>query len=144
MQVETEEPARRPVLVLSEEAFGDAVRKVLRNYTRTDRLAKNPLLDSRLVADNVSEDTDNDERIIVLMNLLNEAIEIIENNPKQAKLYRALDRTYLRPAASQEQAAEILDLPYSTFRRHLAAGVAEVTDLLWQKELGGVTGKIDV
>lgn len=142
MLVETEETSRRPVLVLSEEAFGDAVRKVLRNYTRTDRLVKNPLLSSRLVADNVSEDAEDDERIVVLINLLNEAIEIIANNPRQSKLYRALDRTYLRPAASQEQAAELLDLPYSTFRRHLAAGVAEITDLLWQQELGGVTGRL--
>ncbi len=137
MQVAEEEQAKRPVLVLSEEAFADAVRKVLRNYTRTDRLTKNPLLSSRLVVDHVSEDADDDERIVALMHLFNEAIQVIEQNPKQDKLYRALDRTYLRPAASQEQAAEILDLPYSTFRRHLAAATAEVTDLLWQKELGG-------
>ncbi len=137
MQGAEEEQAMRPVLVLSEEAFADAVRKVLRNYTRTDRLTNNPLLSSRLVVDKASEDADDDERIIALMHLFNEAIERIEQNPKQHKLYRALDRTYLRPAASQEQAAEILNLPYSTFRRHLAAAITEVTDLLWQKELGG-------
>jgi DNA-directed RNA polymerase specialized sigma24 family protein len=44
---------------------------------------------------------------------------------------------YLNPARSQEEAAKLLDLPFSTFRRHLTEGLAAITDQLWQKEIGG-------
>jgi long-chain acyl-CoA synthetase len=33
--------------------------------------------------------------------------------------------------------AELLDLPFSTYRRHLKAGLTRVAELLWQKEIGG-------
>jgi hypothetical protein len=51
------------------------------------------------------------------------------------KLYRALYHTYLQPAATQELAAELLDLPFSTYRRHLKASIERLTALLWQQEL---------
>ena len=50
---------------------------------------------------------------------------------------RALERTYLRPAPTQEAAAELLDLPFSTYRGHLTRGVERVVDWLWQRELYG-------
>lgn len=62
----------------------------------------------------------------------------LEANPKDHKLYRALRRTYLEPAATQELAAELLDLPFSTYRRHLTQGIERVTEWLWQRELYGV------
>ena len=58
-------------------------------------------------------------------------------DPRDAKLARALDRTYLRPAPTQEAAAELLGLPFSTYRGHLARGLERVTDLLWERELYG-------
>ncbi len=127
---------QRTMLVLSEEAFGEAVRMVFRNYTRRDRLVNNPLLSSRIVADNVAESADDAERVDVLMRLVDEGVALLQQNVKQAKAFKALDRTYLRPAASQEQAAELLGLPYSTFRRHLATALNELIQFLWQKELG--------
>ena len=50
---------------------------------------------------------------------------------------RAVDRTYVRAAATQEAAAEVLGLPFSTYRRHLAAGVERLTERLWHWELRG-------
>jgi hypothetical protein len=35
---------------------------------------------------------------------------------------------------TQEAAAEALDFPFSTYRRHLS--IALVTDLLWSREIG--------
>ena len=37
---------------------------------------------------------------------------------------------------TQEQAAELLDLPFSTYRRHLKAGLDQITDYLWGREIG--------
>jgi hypothetical protein len=44
-------------------------------------------------------------------------------HPCEDKLWRAVERTYVRPAASQERAAAALGLPFSTYRRHLTQGV---------------------
>jgi hypothetical protein len=43
-------------------------------------------------------------------------------------------RTYIQPAPTQEIAAELLDLPFSTYRRHLQAGIARVAALLWSRD----------
>ena len=63
--------------------------------------------------------------------------EDICNDWTDEKLYRALDATYLRPAANQEAAAERLGLPFSTYRRHLSTGVERVAAWLWERELHG-------
>jgi hypothetical protein len=61
----------------------------------------------------------------------------LQVSPRGAKLYRALYHTYLQPAPTQEQAAELLDVPFSTYRRHLKMGVERVAELLWQQEIAG-------
>ena len=56
-------------------------------------------------------------------------------DPRGEKLVRALERTYLRPAPTQEAAAELLGLPFSTYRGHLTRGLERVVDWLWRREL---------
>ena len=70
-----------------------------------------------------------------LQALLHEASAILRANPKDEKLYRAIYHTYLEPAPTQERAAEQLNLPFSTYRYHLANGVKRITEWLWQREL---------
>ena len=41
----------------------------------------------------------------------------------------------------QEAAAEVLGLPYSTYRRHLAQGVARIVAWLWDREVYGATAE---
>jgi hypothetical protein len=67
------------------------------------------------------------------------AVESLREHPRDDKLYRAVDRTYLRPAATQERAAAALGLPFSTYRRHLNHGVDRLVDRLWNQEVYGVT-----
>ena len=43
----------------------------------------------------------------------------------------------MRPAGTQERAAEALGLPFSTFRRHLTQGVDRVVAWLWDQEVYG-------
>ncbi len=125
------------VVVLSRPDFERAVRDALRSLGQPTALAANPLLRSRLIVDHVGNTAGTPERIASLRQILREAIKELGATPRQAKLQRALHHTYVQPAPTQDQAAELLDLPFSTYRRHLSAGMAAVTELLWQRELRG-------
>jgi hypothetical protein len=120
-----------PLVVLSEPEFADAVRQALRDYTRPELLAGNPLMRSRLVV----EATEQPVSSATLQALLREAAETLTGNPKDEKLYRAIHATYLEPAPTQEQAAERLELPFNTYRYHLDNGLKRITAWLWQREL---------
>jgi hypothetical protein len=125
-----------PLLVLSEQAFAEAVRAALRDFHRPDALRRNPLLRSHLVADQPGATTD-DAKVATLRSLIVHTVETFEAAPRDARLARAIDRTYLHPAPTQERAAELLNLPFSTYRRHLTAGIARLVAALWQRELLG-------
>jgi hypothetical protein len=122
--------------ILSQPEFAEATRQALRDYTCPDRLATTPLMQSRLLAGSSSAPADP----AALQGLLRDAIASLTANPRDAKLHRALWHTYIEPAPTQEQAAELLDLPYNTYRYHLAKGIARVTDWLWRRELAGAGG----
>ncbi|MEZ4701671.1 MAG: AAA family ATPase [Rhodothermales bacterium] len=129
-------PAEPSVFVLSREDFLVAVREALKAFSRPERLRENPLLRSRLVIEAGAPDADAADRIQTLCGLLDAAAATLDGAPRDRKLYRALEKTYLKPAPSQEIAAEQLGVPYSTFRRHLMAGVDRVAEMLWQREIG--------
>jgi hypothetical protein len=120
-----------PLLVLSQPEFEEAVRQALRDYTRPDLLATNPLLRSGFVVEAAEGPTSP----ATLQLLLREAAASLTGNPKDEKLYRAIYHTYLEPALTQERAAELLDLPFNTYRYHLANGLKRITEWLWQREL---------
>ncbi len=65
------------------------------------------------------------------------AIETLREHPRDDKRWRAVERTYVRPAGTQERAAEALGLPFSTYRRHLTQGVDQVVAWLWDREVYG-------
>jgi hypothetical protein len=119
--------------VLSQPDFEDAVRQALRDFVRPAALANSPLLRSRVVADHAGALSG----AATLQGLLREAAESLRTNPRDEKLFRAIQRTYLEPAATQEVAAELLGLPFSTYRYHLVSGIARVTEYLWRRELHG-------
>jgi hypothetical protein len=66
--------------------------------------------------------------------LVEQAAGFLQQHPRDQKLYRVIDRTYLRPAPTQEIAAELLNLPSSTYRRHLTQGVSRIASWLWDRE----------
>lgn len=126
-----------PVIVLSQADFAATVRNALRDFVHPNVLRDNPLLHSRLVLQRAGATASLSERALALQALLREAAEALQASPRRTKLYRALYHTYFQPAPTQERAAELLDVPFSTYRRHLMAGVAEVTETLWNREVGG-------
>jgi hypothetical protein len=127
-----------PLLVLSQEDFARAVRDALHDFTDTTGLRSNPLLQSRLIIEQAGSESSLATRAALLKEQLQTAAATLQQSPRQAKFFRALYHTYFQPAATQEQAAEVLDLPFSTYRRHLRAGIAHVTEHLWRQELGSL------
>jgi hypothetical protein len=118
-------------VALSQPEFASAVRRALRDLHRPDALAANPLASTRAVGDRGGSAAD------AVCGLVEDAVAALRADPRDAKLARALERTYLRPAPTQEAAAELLGLPFSTYRGHLGRGVERVIDWLWQRELYG-------
>lgn len=127
-----------PLVVLSHSDFIQAVRQALTHLNQPDLLDCNPLLQSRLIVDRVAAKASKAARTVALQALLKEVIESLQSSPREAKCYRALYHSYLQPAPTQEKAADLLDLPFSTFRRHLKAGIARVTAILWHQEVGAI------
>jgi hypothetical protein len=118
--------------LLGRAEFDVAVKQAMKNLRRPDLLTHNPLLSCRLVLD-AAEARPATE---VLVDLVEQAAELLRQHPRDEKLYRVIDRTYLRPAPSQEIAAELLGLPSSTYRRHLTQGVSRIASWLWDRESG--------
>jgi hypothetical protein len=129
-------PAAPALIVLSRPDFEEAVRHALRGLQRSEQLVDNPLLRSRIVTDRVGLDAQPSERLACLQSVLRESAEQLTGHPRSLRGYRALHHTYLAPAATQELAAELLGLPFSTYRRHLAQGIEALTAILWRRELG--------
>jgi hypothetical protein len=126
------------LVALSEAEFAQAVRQALLDYARADKLRGNVLVRSRLVTERAGAAAGPAERGAALGAILDEAADLLKASPREKKLYRVIYHTYLHPASTQERAAELLDLPFSTYRRHLKVGVARLTEVLWQWELPGV------
>ena len=125
-----------PLVVLGEADFAEAVRDALRDFHSPDKLRTNPLLRSRMVVERAGAAADDRMGIDALKALLEDAAGSLRTSPREAKGHRALHRTFLEPAPSQERAAEVLGLPFSTYRRHLKGGISRVAELLWHEEIG--------
>jgi hypothetical protein len=122
------------LLVLSYPDFEAAVRQGFKDLRRPDLLARNPLLRTRLVVDRTGVGA---SVAAVLEAALREAAATLTRHPRDDNLLRAVDRTYMRPAGTQEAAAAALGLPFSTYRRHLTQGMARIVAVLWDQEVYG-------
>ncbi len=124
------------IVVLSREGFDANVLEALKAFTNPSRLARNPLARSRLIVDRLAGDGDAKERVAKLREVLIEAVNSLNSNSKDDKLFHAIDTGFLHPLKSQEAAAERVDVSIATYRRHLKMGAARVAELLWQHETG--------
>jgi hypothetical protein len=123
-----------PVQVLSQQEFTDAVRQALRDLARADLLGRNPLLGTRLLQQAPGDQPPDAETLEALVRA---AVDTLRQHPRDDKLLRAVERTYLEPAPTQEAAAARLGLPFSTYRRHLTQGIERIVAWLWDREVYG-------
>ncbi|WP_406175060.1 AAA family ATPase [Streptomyces sp. NBC_00996] len=120
------------VTVLSHEDFDMAVSDALAAWQRRDRLARNPLVRTRMVRDRGGDDP-----VEALRDACKEALDALAADPGAAKYHRAVVTGLVRGAPTREAAADRLGLPLSTFRRHLARGLERVRAHLWDLEVHG-------
>ena len=125
--------ARTPPYAARGPEFADAVRQALRDYTRPDRLATNPLLRSRLVVDAAGPK----RSAAALQSAAPRRDRHPDGQPQGRRSSTAPSGT---PTSSRprprKQAAELLDLPFNTYRYQLANGIERVTEYLRQQERG--------
>ncbi len=119
---------------LSYEEFAASVKQALRDLHSPSALLHNPLLATGVARarHRVRPELRPDR---VLRSLVADAAQVLRADPRSQHLYRVLDRTYLRPAHSQEKAAELLDLPFTTYRRYRDRAVAGISDWLWELDV---------
>ncbi|MFT4137141.1 hypothetical protein [Microbacterium sp.] len=115
---------------LSRDAFAAAVKDALRELHRPDLLRSNPLIGSR-----IGSDVDGASPELLHAGVVG-AVEELAVHERDRPLARVLDRTFVHAAPNQEAAAEILDLPFSTYRRHLARAQERLAEVLWSIEIG--------
>ncbi|WP_395729060.1 ATP-binding protein [Nakamurella sp.] len=115
---------------LGRSEFDDAVRAALRSLTSTEELRRNPLAGSRVAG------IGDDDPGAALRAAILAGVQRLAGDPTTRAAARVLHRTFVRPAPSQEAAAQVLGLPFSTYRRHLAKAVQALADLLWAVEIG--------
>jgi TolB-like protein/cytochrome c-type biogenesis protein CcmH/NrfG len=116
--------------MLTRADFDVAVKEALRHYTRADLLLGSPLLETRIAAGSGPKGA----QVARLQQVLTDTAQTIFVNERDRKLQRVLELTYFRPVQKQEAAAERLGLSFSTYRRHLTAGLERLTEWLWQRE----------
>jgi hypothetical protein len=120
---------------LGDDDFAAAVKAALRDLGQASGLRASPLLYTPLVSARVPVDADTQTREAELRARIRAAAARLEASPRERRGFRALHHTYLQPAETQAAAAELLDLPTTTYRRHLATGVAHLIELLRQDDL---------
>jgi hypothetical protein len=118
--------------VLSRSEFDKAVVDALESLHRRDRLARNPLTRTRMVAGHADDDP-----VASLRALLAEVLAGLREDPQAGKYSRAVDARFVRGAPTREAAADRLGLSLSTYGRHLAEGLKRIRDQLWERELQG-------
>ena len=125
-------PIADPPLVLSRDDFAEAVRDALRAYTDDDALRKHPLSRCRVVRD--AGWASDEPR---LRSVLGRAVAQLDQSEKNEHLHHTVRLTYCDPGRTQQQTAELLGVPFSSYRRHLGAGIDRLTAWLWEREVNG-------
>jgi hypothetical protein len=122
---------------LSDEVLTAAIAAALRDFTRAGALDASPLLGSAVVRRAAGAGRPTAETVRAVLRTV---VDELALHPRDQKAAAVLDATYLRPAPSQEAAAERLDLPMGTYRRQLRRGLERVSEILCARErLGEAT-----
>ncbi|WP_406076895.1 ATP-binding protein [Micromonospora sp. NBC_00858] len=121
---------------LSRTEFDSAVRHALGSWRSTSELAANPLRHAKLVRHSLAGQPVDEAAVAgALRDVLGDAVSALREDPRTVKMHRAVAATYLEGSRTQQSAAHRLNLPFSTYRRHLTRGLDQICEILWKHEL---------
>lgn len=128
-------PAQR-LVTLSRSEFHAAALDALKSLQRPAQLARNPLAACALVVQHAGPDA----QPAACGRLLGEQVQAViatfgEADDNGRRWQRVLHRAYIAPAHSHKEAAALLNMGYSTFRRQLGEAREVLIEELWQEEL---------
>ncbi len=139
----TPPPIGEQVYALERSAFDAAVKDALRKWRKPDRLEQSPLLQSRLVLDRCTAGCGLDEKIKVLRDTLASSVNDFPGADFDDRPRAVLRTTYFEENLKQLAIAQRLNLPFSTYRYHLAQALERLCDVLWRMEAGDSPTNID-
>ncbi|GAA4545062.1 ATP-binding protein [Amycolatopsis samaneae] len=105
---------------ISQEEFFTAVKQALRDWHDDEAIAVNRLI--RVYGD-----------VGALRAAVVTTVDALRRDPRSIKHLRAVQATHLDRDTSQRAAAARLGVPFSSYRRHLQAGIHEICDALWRR-----------
>ncbi|HWG22959.1 BTAD domain-containing putative transcriptional regulator [Actinospica sp.] len=124
-----------PTAVIQREDFNAAVRSALRAWHRPDALGGNLLRRTGFVSLSPDDNVVPADRIRAA---ITEALRRLREDRHGEKQYLVIAATYLDADAKQQQTvADELELPFGTYRRHLAQGLDRLCELLWHGQPAG-------
>lgn len=127
----------RPVALLERRVFEKAVEEAFKHFHSDERLRDNALLDARLVLERASGPGIR-ARIETLRALVENVCAHLASAGEDWRDIHILRVTYLEASLPQLQAAERLNMAFSTYRRHLKRATARVARELWEAETGAL------
>ena len=119
---------------LDRSVFVEAVRHALRHFQDSERLAKNPLIDARVVRGRARSE-DPWERAEALRDVLRDCCHRLSSNSGEIPDSQLLEKSYFGPSGKQLAVASELGISLSTYRRYLTRAVGHLAESLWRSEL---------
>ena len=121
--------------VFDESTFRNLVRKALIDFDSGTALSQNPLIRSRLVATHAGSLASTEIRVAALREQIREAAAGLPTVQKSIRVRDLLIWTYLDVRGRQREIADLLNLPFSTYRDHLSRAQKALGDVLWAAEV---------
>ena len=124
----------RARVVFDEDAYRHSVHEALVDFQNTAALRANPLLRSRTLLERVPAGASVNERVEALRALMSDAIDHVPNSRNVLRAADLLRWTYVEPQGTQRQTAQLLNLPFSTYRNHLTRAHEILARQMWAQE----------
>jgi hypothetical protein len=116
--------------------FVQQVRRALKCNLSVAGLQRNGLLHARMVLERTRGSTAVTDTVPALREVVLSAIDALRtSSPRGDRQARVLDATFVKPAPTQQEAADQLAMAFGTFRRYVTTALAELTSVLWFNEL---------
>jgi hypothetical protein len=125
-------PGVRPEVLISPET----VREALLVLDEPERLARSPLVALRLVDVEAGAGAKAAEKAVALARVLRDVVVTLDGGARGRAQRAVLEAVFVTRSGKHEKLASDLGMPYGTFRRQVARGIARVSELLRLREQG--------